>query len=480
MFLTPAARAADSASSNSPSGDILLLDSMGHAVEVPSNEVPANPLPAEVGEAQNQIPNPERGSSMPEELRERTARHGHGEFQWFPPVPPSLMPYLASQDDYGNTAARPGPLFPFAPFETWVQDAKYALSDYGFRYAFNQTLTYANLSGVKQGENNLSFYTLDLKSKWAIYDAPDAGTAGWISSRLGVKTGLDSAADTQSAKSNLGTLSNPTGIWSSVNGVRVPELAWQQSLLHGQFVAVAGMVSQRNYLDDNLYADTGRGKFLNSALIHSEVLPLAQYNFGFNLQWQPVEEWYAMLGGSAGKATAGTAPWLDFSFNKWSLPLEIGFAPRNLLNLGPGIYRIQPFVASIDGYTSGGLGFNFQQQLGEHSPLGWFGRFGFGDSRVSGNADAQIGTGFVMQGPFKHLFLQRTSNDLLGTGFVWSQPSATTNTVYHENEYIWETVYALQLTPLIKFQPDLQFVWNPAFHSENHACVFQLQLVLQW
>jgi hypothetical protein len=32
-------------------------------------------------------------------------------------------------------------------------------------------------------------------------------------------------------------------------------------------------------------------------------------------------------------------------------------------------------------------------------------------------------------------------------GFVWSQPSATTHAVFHENEDVLETSYALQLAP---------------------------------
>jgi len=338
-----------------------------------------------------------------------------------------------------------------------------------------------SMTDVKQGDNTLAFYTFDLKSKWAIFNAPSAGTAGWLSSQVQAKGALNSAAQHQSAKSNLGTLTDPTDIWSDVNGVRVPELAWQQSLNGGKVVVVAGMVRQQNYLDDNAYANSGRSKFLNSALINSEVLPLAQNNFGYNLQWQPVDEWYAMAGGSAGNAPAGFSPWTDFSLDYWSLPFEIGYAPSDVFHLGPGVYRIQPFAASVNHATGGGLCFDLQQKLGANTPFGWFGRFGFGSEKVSDGAAAQIGTGLVVQGPFKHLFLGRTSNDFLGTGFVWSQPSASTKTVYHENEYVWETVYALQLTPFIKIQSDVQSIWEPAYHRDtNHALVFQIQLVVTW
>jgi porin len=472
--------AAETNTNGSPANDMLLLDSLGRVVRVSTNVVPSDlQPPSDVGLG-HQIPSPTTGASVPSEILQRVRANTNG-FQFFSATPPPLMPYLAGQDDYGNTAIRPGALFNFVPLDGPVQGGKYWLSEYGLRYSLQQTFTLVSITGVKKGDSDLDYYTLDLKAKWNIYNAPDSGTAGWISSRVENKNGFNSASSTQSAKSNLGTVTDPTGIWSSVNGFRIPELAWQQSLRHGEIVVVAGMVGQNNYIDRNAYADSGRGEFINSALINSQVLPLGQYNFGMNLQWQPVDEWYVMAGGSIGATPAGNAPWTDYSSKNWSLPVEIGYAPKDFLDLGPGVYRIQPFVAGANDTTGGGLCFNLQQQLGSDSPFGWFGRFGFGDSKVTSGADVQAGSGFVIQGPFKHLFLQRTSNDFLGVGFIWSQPSSTSKTVYHENEYGMETVYAMQLTPTIKIQPDLQVIWNPAFNPDHdQALVFQLQLVLAW
>jgi carbohydrate-selective porin OprB len=97
-------------------------------------------------------------------------------------------------------------------------------------------------------------------------------------------------------------------------------------------------------------------------------------------------------------------------------------------------------------------------------------------------ARAQASFGLAMSAPLKHAGLAPgLSNDLLGLGFVWSQPSATMQTVYHGNEYALETFYALQLTPTIKLQPDLQVIWNPAFSPDaGPTMVFQLQLNLAW
>jgi carbohydrate-selective porin OprB len=269
------------------------------------------------------------------------------------------------------------------------------------------------------------------------------------------------------------------------------------------------MVSQGNYFDANTYANSGRGQYLNSALVNSMVMPLPSYNLGGNLQWQPLPDWYAMLGYSVGQTPAGQLPWTDFSWNNWSLLGEIGFAPKDVLGLGPGVYRIQPFVAQVtrmaqttytftapgttnstsvtlDSSTNtpvqAGLCFNLQQQLGQDARFGWFGRFGFGGSQVSAGAAAQIGTGIGMRGPLEYagLFPSR-GNDVAGVGFVWSQPSWSAGAPAYHNEYVLEAGYVLQLTPFARLQPDLQVVWNPAYNSTaSHALVFQLQLNIAW
>ena len=468
----------------SSSGDALLKGSLGRLVKVPTNQVPPGLLPpADLG-LSSQIPQPARGTKIPEEVlqRQHEKRSGQTTFQFFPAAQPRLMPYLAAQDEFGNTAIRPDPLIRSTPLDWMAQQGKYRLSEAGLCYSLAQTFTFVSMSHVMQGDNTLGFYTFDLAAKWAVFSTADSSTAGWVSAQIEAKTGLGSAGDTQSARSNLGTISNPTSIWSDVNGFRIPELAWQQSFRHGEIVALAGMVSQGNYIDVNSYANSGRGQFLNSALINSMVMPLANYNPGINLQWQPYKDWYAMFGASAGNSSPGTAPWTDFTWDYWSTLWEIGYAPNDVLGLGPGVYRLQPFLAQAGGPTQAGLCFNLQQQLGRDAPFGWFGRFGFGGDDVSAGASAQIGTGVGMKGPLQYagLFPSR-ANDTMGLGFVWSQPSASSSAVAHENEYVMEAGYVLQLTPTAKLQPDVQVVWNPAHNpGASQAVIFQLQLDIAW
>jgi porin len=462
--------------------DVILIDSLGHAVGVSPDQLPQKLLPpAEVG-IERQVPRPAPGRRLPPSVLQRMDSGRERVLTLFPAVPPRLEPYLAAQDEFGNTAFRPGPLIEASLLEPYVQAAKYWLGSHGFRYVVDQTFTYTGVPDTPSGSPNMGYYTLKGFAKWAVYDDPVAGTAGWLSAELEAKEGLGGAGANQNAKSNIGMLTQPQGTISSHNGLRVPELAWQQAFDRGAVVAVGGVMNQGNYLDVNTYANSGRGQFLNSALINSMVLPLPSYNFGVNLQWQPVSEFYTMVGASAGDAGPGQAPWTNFSWQQWSVEWEFGYAPHDFLGLGPGVYRVQPFLAQTGGPTQGGIAFNFEQQLGHKSPFGWFGRFGTGGSQVSAGASTQVGTGFVMEGPLQHLGLvPKLTNDYTGVAFVWSQPSATSKTVYHHNEYVAETFYTLQLTPMMRLQPDLQIVWNPAFNPDpGPFTIVQTQIILSW
>ncbi len=467
----------------SPARDILTVDSFGRLAPLPPDRWPVSWRALSTFDINRQIPAPIKGTRQTDGERQRTnAAHGEAlKTPFFPAAPPRLAPYLANLNETGNSALRPGSLVPHDPIGKLVQETKFQLSDIGLRYSLEQTVTSANLGNALKGESALSFYTFDLNAKWVVFDASGLG-AGGLTGHFEIMSALGDAAETQSAATNLGSLTNPTGTWSSDEGIRIPELAWQQFLADGSLVVIAGVIDQSSYLDANAYANNNRGQFINSALKNSLVLPLPDYNLGINLQWQPHPDWYAMLGYSAGDTDAGHKPWADFDSQYWSVVGEIGYAPEDVAGLGPGVYRLQPFIARKGGATGGGAGFNFQQQLGADSPFGCFGRIGFGEADAASKASSQIATGLVMHAPLAHIgWAPQLTDDMMGSGFIWSQAADTTKTIYHENEYVWDIFYTLQLTPLMRIQPDFQVVWNPAFNPGSRpATVFQLQMILKW
>jgi len=123
---------------------------------------------------------------------------------------------------------QPGALVDVILTEPVIQGAKYWLSARGLRYSISQVFTYTGVPDTPSGSPNMGYYTLKFFSKWAVYDSPESGTAGWLSAQVNAKEGLGDAGHNQSAERNIGSLTNPSGTFSDRNGLRVPELAWQQ------------------------------------------------------------------------------------------------------------------------------------------------------------------------------------------------------------------------------------------------------------
>lgn len=472
-------------SESDPSQALLRYDNLGNLVATPKGRVPSGLLPADATSLRYQIPRQASGTTRPKLLEDRleAQREDEDTFTWFPRFHPRLGPYIAAPDAIGNTALRPGGLIPTTPDAEWIQALKYRVSDCGLNYSLVQTLTYLAMDGMGSGDSALGFYTLDWVSKWTAYSTAHGEEAGWISSQVKVMEGIGSARNT-TVTGSLGSLVNPASLWTGRNGVEVSEMAWQQSLAGGRVVAVAGVINASNYLDLNTYANTARGQFLNSAFVNSMVVPLPAYTPAVNLQWQPTRSWYVMNGTTIGGIGAGRLPWVGWDAGSWSSVLELGYVAEDLLGLGSGVYRVQPFVAQQgQGKAVGaGVGLNFQQRLGPNTPLGWFGRFGMGGIEGVSSAANQVATGVIVQAPLKHLgLITGQPNDGMGLGVCWSEPFGTGGGTRARNETAVELGYCFHLTPLVRIQPDVQFVIDPAYNANRDtAVVFQLQLDVNW
>jgi len=473
--------AAEGPATNAPSKNVLLTDRVGKPVVVSTNNVKASLHPPSSVGLEHQIPTPSKGASMSDEVRQRISE-SKAAWQWFPSTPPVLMPYLANLDEYGNTSLQPGAVLPADPVSEWAQSAKYRLSEGGLRYSLYQSVTMISMTDVARGSSTLQYYTATFFGKWALAEVPQDGLASWLSTEINIQRGLSPVSRDQFPQENLRTLVNPFATVFGPNGGWASELALQQSLADGKLVVLAGLIDQSNYIDANNYANNSQGQFMNSAFVNSMVLPFPFNNLGIHLQWQPSDFWYLLFGSGANNQAPGSSPFVGLSFENWSYLFELGLTPKDVLGLGPGAYRLQPFVATVGGVTQVGVGLNVSQQLGPNSPFAYFGRFGVGGSQVTlDGATVQIATGIVLSAPLKP-WLPKLSNDYFGVGFVWSQPSAVARPVaVHLNEYGLETMFVLQLTPMVSLQPDFQVIWNPAGNpNADHNLIAQLQLNLTW
>ena len=101
-------------------------------------------------------------------------------------------------------------------------------------------------------------------------------------------------------------------------------------------VVLAGVVNQGNYLDANGYANTGRGQFINSALVNSMVLPAA----GVQLRPEPAvaaEQRLVRPARLLGRqCQRGRIAVDEFQLGSWSLEWEVGYMTGDFFGLGRG------------------------------------------------------------------------------------------------------------------------------------------------
>ena len=128
-------RPAELGVTNAPGNQVLLNDNLGKLVAVPTNAVPSKLLPPRGISVTNQVPSPSPGTPVPGPVQEReqNQRAGRDTLQFFPPFSPQLAPYLGSVDQFGNSALKPGALFPSTPLDAVAQRTKYWASEVGLR-----------------------------------------------------------------------------------------------------------------------------------------------------------------------------------------------------------------------------------------------------------------------------------------------------------------------------------------------------------
>ena len=410
---------------------------------------------------------------------------GPGDWTWFPDTAAPMAPYLVTLNQFGTSAMAPGPIITSDPASRLGQSAKTRLGSVGLEYNFYQSLAFVDIPSPVSGLGTLAYYTTEFQGKWMVARTP-GGVGLGLSLGITGQEGLahnSTPATEQDPQINFGSLSNPQANVTGMDDFRLTEIAAQLSSPRGDWILLLGMVDQSNYVDANSYANNSQTQFLNDGLVNNATIPLPEANLGFNLQWQPSPRLYLLMGAGSNLQIPKNNLVLSLGTDNWSYLLELGLVTTNTLGLGPGIYRVQPFVATVRGDSQGGVGLNFQQDLGAGSPVAAFGRLGVCGNQIAfENIRAQGSVGLALTGPIDApgpipLF----SNDLLGLAFVWSQAVPDGTPVYRMNEYNIELFYAVQITPTMKLQPDLQVYWDAAYRPRSGiSLLWQLQLTLAW
>lgn len=401
------------------------------------------------------------------------------QWDWFPAAEPHLAPYLASLNMYGSNCLAQDSLIPSDPLSEAAQWVKTELARYGINYRLNQSYSFAAMSNVTRGNHTLNFYNMQLLANWVVFNSTDlGGTSGWLTLQANAGLGLGFELRDESPQQNIGTATWPNYGWVTSEAY-ISQVSWSQSFFDGQLIVQGGMVDPTIAIDANQYANDQYSQLMNWAFVNSQVLPYAFGSLGAMVQWQPLDWLYFMVSTGANNTPSGRPPWYEVSGRNWSTIGEIGLISENTFGLGPGVFRVQPFIATVAGDTSAGVAFNIEQQLGHESPFAVYARVGFGTdetARING-AQTQAAGGLAIIGPDPSGKL-RQAFDYFAIGAAWTRSGSPAAT--HEDEFLLEATIVRNITPTLAIQPDLQLIWDPSYGTSDFNVLFQVQLVFTW
>lgn len=401
------------------------------------------------------------------------------------PIPlrchPRLAPYLAAINLLPAETGTSGALIGDDPISSANAAVKRALAEQGFTYtlfqSFGMSITPSRVrdpavGGLWAGQGFGFLEVFD--------DSRTGGSAGWVSTEVNWVVGLGGTVEEEDPSARIGTSLQPQGLLVG-DGFWIAELAWQQSFFDGTVVATVGMIDQLNYFDVNTFANNQFTQLMSNSFVNSEVIAAPPQGLGVNIAWQPADWIYVIYGSFTTASSPGSAPFAGLSVANWANQVEVGFITEDLLGIGRNVFRVQPFIATVNDITSGGIAFNVEQTLGgAHSTLGWFGRFGVcnPDVAVAGFA-AQVSTGIALEAPSDPEGLRVGEADRWALGFVWGRPAE--DGAYLPDEYGIELMYSLQLTPTLAIRPDLQLLWTDGdTGTSSPSAVIQVQATWVW
>lgn len=266
----------------------------------------------------------------------------------------------------------------------------------------------------------------------------------------------------------------------------LPEVLLSQGFCKGNAVFMLGIVNQTNYFDANSYANSSFGQFTNAAFVNSQVVPLVDGNLGVVLQGQLTDSWYFQIGSSMTDNEPDHNPFKHTTGKNFNIVGELGWTSDNVLGLGAGTYRIQPFMFHNRGDNChGGIALNFEQDLGRNSPFALFSRTGWSKSDHGNAAGAafQTSAGLIFKKPLETMGVMKEGDgNFFGISFAVTKPDEDCLAEERDpskREYILECTYNFAITRFLTIQPSFQYVKNPAARDDvDYASVFAIQSIL--
>ena len=353
----------------------------------------------------------------------------------------------------------------------WVLATEKLKEKTGLEIGTSYSLLYQHSSKAisDQNENNAASGVLEFFGHWNLFNSEERKHPGFLGFKIKWAHTIFSDIPPTQLNDQIGSLWQTTSTFNR-QSISLDQIWWQQAFYDEKIVFRIGKVDQSDFVDFYMYSSSKR-YFLNEAFSQNPTIPFPETGLLGFVKIIPNDIFYILF--SLGDLNA-TGDNLDFKsfFTKrdYFETVEFNLSPlAEKLGYG-GNYHITLWhsdeIESEDIPSSNGFNINLSKQF--YDKYGAFIRYGYSDGKFT-EVKQLLSLGFGISGPLNN------TGDFFGMAFAWGDPVQDSL----RSQYVFETLYRVQLTPIAQLTPDIQLIVNPTNNpNEDFLAVFGIRLII--
>lgn len=353
----------------------------------------------------------------------------------------------------------------------WVSFTEKLKEKTGLDIGTSYSLLYQHSSKAisAQNENDAASGVLEFFGHWNLFNSEERKHPGFLGFKIKWAHTVFSDIPPTQLNDQIGSLWQTTSTFNR-QSISLDQIWWQQSFYDEKIVFRIGKVDLSDFVDFYMYSSAKR-YFLNEAFSQNPTIPFPETGLLGYVKVIPNDIFYVLF--SLGDLNA-TGDNLDFKsfFTKrdYFETVEFNLSPlAQKLGYG-GNYHITFWhsdeIKNKDIPSSKGFNINLSKQFKDK--YGAFIRYGYSDGKFT-EVQQLLSLGFGISGPLNN------AGDFFGVAFAWGDPVKDSL----RSQYVVETLYRIQITPIAQLTPDIQIIVNPTNNpNEDILAVFGIRLII--
>ena len=328
---------------------------------------------------------------------------------------------------------------------------------------------YSSKTITAQNENDAASGVLEFFGHWNVFHSKDKKHPGYLGFKIKWAHTLFTDIPPTDLDGQIGSLWQTTSTFNK-QSISLDQIWWHQSLFDKKIEFQIGKVDQSDFVDFYMYS-SARRFFLNEAFSRNPTIPFPETGLLGFIKLKPTNVFYLLF--SLGDLNADGDQINIKSFFKdrdYFKTIEINFSPLSEKLGYVGNYHIVFWHSDEieDQNKPSSKGFNINLSRTFYKKYGAFIRYGFSDGEFT-EVKQLLSLGIGISDLFKF------SGDFFGVAFALGEPVDDSL----RTQYVFETQYRIQISPIVQLTPDIQLIFNPTNNpDENFLAVLGIRFVI--